>query len=220
MHWVRPGDRAPAPSGGATSEAARCRGGCVWPSGGSLEAIAAAKAGIMKHGRPVVLARQSDVGVSEVLRRQAGLLGCPVIDAPQRVQLRSHGLHMEHDSVRESCSIAAQSRGAPLDAGERPACSMKILPWTMLPRMFALHQQSHAAKGRASNVADITMQMVGAHQLDNATAAAAAALELQDQGFQHITWDSTCRGLSDAMLPGRFQVGTCWNSLCKGVAVC
>ena len=126
------GDPAPALSGGATSQAAQCRGGCVWPSGGSLEAIAAAKAGIMKHGRPVVLARQSDDGVSEVLRRQAGLLGCPVIDAPQRVQLRSHGMHMEHDSVRESCSVTAQSRGAPLEAGERPACSMKMLPLTML----------------------------------------------------------------------------------------
>ena len=64
------------------------------------------------------------------------------------------------------------------------------------------------------------MQMVGTHQLDNATAATAAALELQDQGYQHITWHSICRGLSDAMLPGRFQVETCWNSLCKGVAVC
>ena len=50
------------------------------------------------------------------------------------------------------------------------------------------------------------MQLLGQHQLDNAAAAVAAALQLRDNGFPRITADSIAEGLASARMPGRFQV--------------
>ena len=44
--------------------------------GGSLAEIAAAKAGIMKAGRPLVLGRQPEQAAADVLRAAAAALGC------------------------------------------------------------------------------------------------------------------------------------------------
>lgn len=46
--------------------------------GGGLREIAAAKAGIMKAGCPLVLARQPEAEAAAVLRATAAALGCPV----------------------------------------------------------------------------------------------------------------------------------------------
>ena len=53
--------------------------------GGSLDAVARAKAGIMKAGRPVVMAAQPHAGAARVLSEQAQQLGCLVLQAEQQV---------------------------------------------------------------------------------------------------------------------------------------
>ncbi len=50
------------------------------------------------------------------------------------------------------------------------------------------------------------MGLVGAHQRDNAVAAASAALVLRQQGFDRLGVPSILAGLARARLPGRFQV--------------
>lgn len=53
--------------------------------GGTIESIAAAKAGIMKSGRPVVVARQEHAAALGVLRDTASRLGCGLIMADEQV---------------------------------------------------------------------------------------------------------------------------------------
>jgi len=53
--------------------------------GGTIESIAAAKAGIMKHGRPVVVAHQSHTRAVETLQQAATSLACHLIHAQQQV---------------------------------------------------------------------------------------------------------------------------------------
>jgi folylpolyglutamate synthase/dihydropteroate synthase len=59
--------------------------------GGSLASIAAAKAGIMKEGRPVVIAAQRNNEQLEVLLRVAGEKGCPVVMTETAVQVKGGG---------------------------------------------------------------------------------------------------------------------------------
>jgi folylpolyglutamate synthase/dihydropteroate synthase len=58
--------------------------------GGSLESIAAAKAGILKAGRPLVLAEQPHEAARKVVLEAAGKLGCVVTSAEESVQVE-HG---------------------------------------------------------------------------------------------------------------------------------
>lgn len=53
--------------------------------GGSIESIAAAKAGIMKPGRPVVVARQEHAAAQAVLEAAAAKLGCTMLQADKEV---------------------------------------------------------------------------------------------------------------------------------------
>lgn len=54
--------------------------------------------------------------------------------------------------------------------------------------------------------ADVDLQLMGAHQLDNAAAAITAAQHLRHDNFPQISGDTIVEGLSTASLPGRFQV--------------
>ncbi len=56
--------------------------------GGTLTEIAAAKAGIMKPGRPVVIARQPEQAAAHALQQAAEAAGCPVIEPAAAVQLQ------------------------------------------------------------------------------------------------------------------------------------
>jgi folylpolyglutamate synthase/dihydropteroate synthase len=57
--------------------------------GGSVESIAAAKAGILKGGRPLVLAAQPHAAAEKVLLEAAARLGCEVTRAEEVVQVAS-----------------------------------------------------------------------------------------------------------------------------------
>ncbi len=56
--------------------------------GGSIESIARAKAGIMKAGRPVVIAKQPHQAALDTLVEGARERGCPVIHAQDMVSAR------------------------------------------------------------------------------------------------------------------------------------
>ena len=54
--------------------------------------------------------------------------------------------------------------------------------------------------------ADVSVGMLGEHQLGNAATAMTAAAVLQQAGFDNISQESMLQGISQAHLPGRFQV--------------
>ena len=54
--------------------------------------------------------------------------------------------------------------------------------------------------------AELKLQLLGQHQLDNAAAAIAAACVLREQGVGDISQDSMLTGLQQTKLPGRLQV--------------
>jgi folylpolyglutamate synthase/dihydropteroate synthase len=54
--------------------------------------------------------------------------------------------------------------------------------------------------------ADVKLQLMGAHQLDNAATAVATAAVLRAAGFDSISPQSIAGGLLECSLPGRFQV--------------
>lgn len=61
--------------------------------------------------------------------------------------------------------------------------------------------------GECADAVEMRLGLVGAHQRDNAVTAASAALALRQQGFGDIGVPAILAGLSQARLPGRFQVG-------------
>ena len=54
--------------------------------------------------------------------------------------------------------------------------------------------------------AELKLQLLGQHQLDNAAAAIAAACVLREQGVGDISQDSMVTGLQQTKLLGRLQV--------------
>jgi folylpolyglutamate synthase/dihydropteroate synthase len=55
-------------------------------------------------------------------------------------------------------------------------------------------------------LAEARLRLAGAHQLDNAAAAATAARVLARDGFPRVSPAAIAAGLGAAWLPGRFQV--------------
>ncbi|KAJ6805365.1 dihydrofolate synthetase isoform X1 [Iris pallida] len=49
--------------------------------GGSLESIAVAKSGVIKHGRPVVIGGPFDLHIEHIIREKASLMNSPVVSA-------------------------------------------------------------------------------------------------------------------------------------------
>lgn len=58
--------------------------------GDTLTDIAAAKAGILKQGRPAVIARQPEAEALRELERAASEKGCPVVHPERIVSLQAH----------------------------------------------------------------------------------------------------------------------------------
>ncbi|MDR1143971.1 MAG: tetrahydrofolate synthase [Spirochaetaceae bacterium] len=93
--------------------------------GNTLEAIAAEKAGIIKAGRPVVLAEQGDT-VREVFVKTAAERNAPLLYLPDHVEIRNIRIHREGTdcTLRFSNSPADAFRAAvPLEAGGSPGFS-------------------------------------------------------------------------------------------------
>lgn len=193
--------------------------------GGSLASIATAKAGIMKPGRPVVLAAQPQAEALEVLLAQAQWLGCPVTRADEVAQVGVLKLHA-------GCTWSApllQSR--PCTHCPGVSCSTCVLlaglqvsggPLTCLPGSSlhcvrqaldisaALPPGGDSGEGGGTtapslSLSGVEVQLVGQHQQSNVATALAAVLQLRQQGWS-VPDEAVRAGLEQAFLPGRFQV--------------
>ncbi|KAI3425824.1 hypothetical protein D9Q98_007799 [Chlorella vulgaris] len=152
--------------------------------GGSVQAIAAAKAGIMQAGRPVVLARQPEPAAEAVLLQRAKELGCPVIEAHKEVQFHS----------------AAADESSSSGAAGPPLLQQRL-------RMVVTGQTAAAFEAPVEQIEqEVRIRLLGAHQLDNAAAAVAAAACLRRHGMRGIDMAAVAAGLAAAQLPGRFQL--------------
>lgn len=161
-----------------------------------MESIAAAKAGIFKRHRPAVIARQPSTAAREVLLAQAEALSCELHVAEQEVSWRPGpvawtavgaglGLRQRSQARLHGATAAAFSNAQTAADGDQPG--------------------GDNSKGAGLTV-DVSLKMLGGHQLDNAAAAIAAAACLKRQGFAKITLPAVVQGLEEATLPGRFQL--------------
>lgn len=211
--------------------------------GGSIKAIAAAKAGIMQAGRPVVLGRQPEAAAQAVLLRRGGrwrlvegvVCRAGWFAAQAGGVVRQHGCWQVNrvgtavPSVNVFCLLppacrAAQELGCPVihaseevrfePAGSEPgtsdgaAASGGAAPQLRQRATMALSGDTAAAlvgPGEAVQL-DVSLRLLGAHQLDNAAAAVAAAACLRRHGLDRIDLQAVAAGLEAATLPGRFQL--------------
>ena len=76
-------------------------------AGAGLPRIAAAKAGILKPGRALVLAEQSEPDAEATVLQHAEQLYCPVTRAQDAVTVKSLGLQSSHGQWRQQVQVTA-----------------------------------------------------------------------------------------------------------------
>ncbi|KAJ4705886.1 Folylpolyglutamate synthase [Melia azedarach] len=77
--------------------------------GGSMESIAMAKSGIIKHDRPLVLGGPFLPHIERILRDKASLMRAPVVSASDaRIRATINGLTIFNDKPCQSCDIIIQ----------------------------------------------------------------------------------------------------------------
>ncbi|XP_056160182.1 dihydrofolate synthetase isoform X2 [Syzygium oleosum] len=140
--------------------------------GGSLESIAMAKSGIVKHGCPLVLGGPVVPQIERILRDKASVMNSPVVLASGA----------GNRSVIESICF--------LDGRPCQRCDVVL----EVERDLQL----------STNLLNVRMSMLGAHQLQNAVTATCAALCLRDMGWT-ISDQSIRAGLERTHLLGRSQ---------------
>jgi folylpolyglutamate synthase/dihydropteroate synthase len=153
--------------------------------GGTIESIAAAKAGIIKPGRPVVVARQQYPPALQVLEREAVRQDAALLHAGQHVSVKHEGYaiagHPSSQVLREQVRLSFPAdQASAAGAGHTP----------LQPPQAPL---------------SLSTCLVGAHQHDNLAAATATCLVLRQQGWP-ISDGALASGLAAARLPGRMQV--------------
>jgi folylpolyglutamate synthase/dihydrofolate synthase len=155
--------------------------------GGSIESIAAAKAGIMKAGRPAVIAAQPSEAALGVLLAEAGRLGCsPLVRAEQLARVSSAGFRLAPGDRQHAVAEAVRVEG--LQEALAPGGGN------------GTSSSSSSSSGTSGE-----LRLVGPHQHGNAATAIATASVLVRQGFA-IGPEHVLQGLARAHLPGRFQV--------------
>ncbi len=173
--------------------------------GGSLETIAAAKAGIMKRNRPVVVARQPETVAGQVLvqhAREENLMDL-LHFAEKEVQIVEQGKIFIDDGVAY--------QNATFELSEWAAKALKSGD--------SSSEEVKTAEAEAEHI-DVRLRLVGKHQLDNASTAitTAATLASNSQRFSKITKESIIQGLENIpTLPGRFQI--CRLEANQGLAI-
>lgn len=160
--------------------------------GGSLESISNAKAGILRPGRPAVIASQPHAAAAAALAAAAAAAGAaPVIDTAAAASVEAAG------AVRVA-------EGPGWDLARQAVDVVASLP----PGAAGGDSSSGGGEGSSGAKVElrcVDMRLTGAHQRANAAAAVAAALALRAAGF--ALPDAAIRaGLEAAALPGRFQV--------------
>ena len=154
--------------------------------GGTIEEIARAKAGILKQGTPVVIAKQNSPLVEAVLRYESSNMKAPSIQVPHVVTS-----DVVHPFLR--CDIA---QGVP------PSIFQNVL-------FSIFHNQPDVSTGEGVQDAvelEVDLPMLGQHQADNAATSITATMALKDAvGFDKINLDSIKRGLENTKVRGRFE---------------
>ncbi|KAI8473874.1 MAG: FolC bifunctional protein [Monoraphidium minutum] len=165
--------------------------------GGSLESISAAKAGILRPGRPAVIAAQPHAAAAASLRAAAAAAAAaPVVDVASAARVGAAG------PVRLAAGPGWQlARQAVNVDAALPALG----PGAAAGGSSGSEQQQGQGQEQRLSLKGVDMGLVGAHQRANAAAAVAAALQLRAAGWPLP--DAAVRaGLEAAALPGRFQV--------------
>ncbi len=141
--------------------------------------------------------------IAEIAREKAGIIrrGGVVVTLPQLAEANDvigHAiLDAEARAVNAVPYVPPVSPGSDF-SGQWPVdCEQhrEADRWTQRYPMEVLGRQIQ-----------VESSLVGRHQLRNVALAIAAAVELHEQGLQHITAESIERGVRETRWPGRFQV--------------
>jgi len=179
--------------------------------GGSIETIAAAKAGIMKQNRPVVLGRQPEIAAGQVLVQHA----------------RENNLFELVQYAEKEVKVVDEGKIFIEDGVAYQRCKFGLSQWVtnaLNERSEEQGQEKGKKSGKGENFVelDVRLRLVGKHQLENActaiTTAATLATSGQSQAFSKITTKSIIQGLENSpILPGRFQI--CRLEANQGLAI-
>lgn len=150
--------------------------------GGSLSSIATAKAGIMKPGRPLLLAAQPEAEADAVLTAAAAAAGCALSRAEQAVSVRCAHLGAgASGSSAGGCGGGGSGDGSSASSSGRASGSGNSI--TVEPG--AVHQVLDISASPAGQpplaLRGVRCRLVGAHQAGNVATAVAAALQLRAQ---------------------------------------
>jgi folylpolyglutamate synthase/dihydrofolate synthase len=160
--------------------------------GGSIESIAAAKSGIIKTGRPVVLAPQQSEEAREVVMENCQQHECKDVYQVKRGVLKHNRYELDRNQPIQIAQFDSVGTGE--TSSTDPLSSL-------------------LGNITSSSSSEVKLSLVGDHQLDNAAVAltTAAVIKSNDnKSFGNITLSSALQGLSQATLPGRFQLCQ-WN---------
>ncbi|GLC63603.1 hypothetical protein PLESTF_000054100 [Pleodorina starrii] len=172
--------------------------------GGSLASIAAAKAGIARRGRPLVLGRQVHSEAVEVVVREAEVAGCgPLVRAEESVLVRSHGMELHPEALGQAIRERLTLQLLPEPDSETNTTSTTTS--SSSSSSAAGGGGSGSGSGGGGGDLDVTVGLVGPHQHDNVATAVATVRVLRRQGWV-LPDEALVAGLREAHLPGRFQV--------------
>jgi len=156
--------------------------------GSTVAEIAADKAGIIKPGVPVVTAPQSLEALA-VIQDVAHRLGVPLIEVGRdwTWEAVASGLHGQRFHVR-CMGIWEMSPAGSRDLLKEARLSTEVMwkPWL-------------------TELRELQLPLLGAHQLVNATTAVATTEVLRHRGFR-VPPEAVYRGLRSVQWPGRFEV--------------
>lgn len=164
--------------------------------GGSIESIAAAKSGIIKTGRPVILAPQQSEEARGVVVEYCLQHECKDVHQVKHSVLK----HSRYELDRNQPIQIAQFDNVGTDETSSTIATLSSLLGDIT--------------SSSPSSLEVKQSLIGDHQLDNAAVALTTAAVIKsntNKAFGNITLSSALKGLSQATLPGRFQLCQ-WNS--------
>ena len=147
--------------------------------GGSISTIAAAKAGIIKQGRPVIVASQHyDEAVKAIVDRS-------LLTSSEAIFVTQEAIKVDSERIR---GLDGSSKD---ESGRVRSVAQEMIQIEGL-------QEGHGLS--------ISCSLIGPHQRDNIAAAVTALHRMRASGRDKITDESIRLGIERSFLPGRFQV--------------
>jgi len=145
--------------------------------GSTLAAIAGEKAGIIKTGKPLVLAKQNEEALG-VFKKTAKEKNCPLLYFPEISEISNLKIHRDGTDFTFAFKAAALESSAGSKAAQQP--SLSAPPFAPLA---------------------LSIPIPGQAQAENAALAIAAV----KTAFPQISEDAVRRGLANFSLPARFE---------------